>query len=272
MRILAVLDQPDTAALTLDTARQLAERVAGTAICVLHPKLATNPDFQSPDEGLPDAAEQARFAQSVTARATALHQIFDNWRTTHSDIANAQWEEQAGDTRALVRLAAEKADLVVLDRPTTTTPKTTEQAFTAALYDAQATVVLAPLAAQATLGLHPVIAWQDTANLAHAIHSALPLLQKALHITFIIGESFPLTVPDPALVAELRAGGITVTVERFILTDEPVGEQIKAHALRAGADLLIMGAYGRPRFIEWLCHGPTVDILAHTSLPILTHH
>lgn len=61
-------------------------------------------------------------------------------------------------------------------------------------------------------------------------------------------------------------------MERFILTDEPVGEQIKTHALRAGADLLIMGAYGRPRFIEWLCHGPTVDILAHTSLPILTHH
>jgi nucleotide-binding universal stress UspA family protein len=33
-----------------------------------------------------------------------------------------------------------------------------------------------------------------------------------------------------------------------------------------------MGAYGRPHFIEWLFGGPTVDLLAHATWPILTHH
>ncbi|MFT9068404.1 MAG: universal stress protein [Acetobacter syzygii] len=274
MRILAVLDHPQTAALTLDTARQLSLRTGIAEIYAMHPKLAVDPDFQSPDEGLPDPAQQTRFAHTVATRAKAIHQIFADWAATlpTTDQPRLHWLEPAGDIRTLVANAAAKVDLVILPRPGTTPPHSTEQAFTGALYDAQATVLLPPLHPQATLGQHPVVAWQDNPSLTRALQSALPLLRTARQVTVLIGQSQSTVMPEPAWVADLRASGVAVNVDRFTLADQNVGEQISAHAQRAGADLLIMGAYGRPQFIEWLLDGPTHHMLHHGIWPILTHH
>ncbi|WP_159102013.1 universal stress protein [Acetobacter okinawensis] len=78
--------------------------------------------------------------------------------------------------------------------------------------------------------------------------------------------------PDPALLAQLRASGVAVALERFALAGSGVGAQIRTLATQAGADLLVMGAYGRPHFVEWLFGGPTVDLLASATWPILTQH
>ncbi len=272
MRLLALVDEPLTAALTLDTTSQLAERLGGADLHVFHPMPATDPDFQSPDEGLPDPAQQARFAHTVATRATAVRQIFETWRTAAPNRAHAHWQEQAGDIRTTVRLAAAQADLVVLGPTSASATPTTRQIFATTLYDAQATVLLAPRAMLPTFGLHPVVAWQDTPNLLRAVQAALPLLKTAAHVTVLIGAHHPDTQPEPPLAATLRASGVGVTLERFRLTDQSVGEQIRARATQAGADLLVMGAYGRPHFVEWLFGGPTVDLLAHAAWPILTHH
>ncbi|MCP1242950.1 universal stress protein [Acetobacter lambici] len=131
---------------------------------------------------------------------------------------------------------------------------------------------MAPPTPLPTFGQHPVVAWQDTPNLIRAVNAAWPLLRTARHVTILVGEHQPNAVPDPALLAQLRASGVAVTLERFVLTEQSVGEQIRTRATQAGADLLVMGAYGRPHFIEWLFGGPTVDLLAHATWPILTHH
>jgi nucleotide-binding universal stress UspA family protein len=91
-------------------------------------------------------------------------------------------------------------------------------------------------------------------------------------VSILLGEHHPNAVADPTLLATLRTLGVAVTLERFVLTEQGVGEQIRARATQAGADLLVMGAYGRPHFIEWLFGGPTVDLLTHATWPILTHH
>lgn len=272
MRLIAVLDTPQTAALTLNTTGQLAERLGGGHICAFHPIPATDPDFQSPDEGMPDPAQQARFAQAIAARSTAMHQIFEHWQTAAPGRANAQWLEQAGDPRTTISLAAANADFVILGPACAATTQASRHSFAATLYDAQAAVVIAPPALLPGFGLHPVVAWQNTPNLLRAVNAALPLLKTAAHVTILVGESHPNTVPDPTLLAELRTSGVPVTLVRFILTDQSTGEQIRARATQAGADLLVMGAYGRPHFVEWLFGGPTVDLLAHATWPILTHH
>ncbi|WP_338333475.1 universal stress protein [Acetobacter sp. LMG 32666] len=272
MRLLAVLDAPQTAALVLHTADQLAGRLGGGDICALHPSPATNPDFQSPDEGMPDPTQQARFTQATTARAAAVQQVFANWRITAPNAARSQWVQQTGDTRTIVRHAADNADYVVLGPASADATQATRQSFAATLYDAQATVVMAPPTPLPTFAQHPVVAWQDTPNLIRAVHAARPLLHTATHVRILVGEHQPNTVPDPALLADLRASGVAVTLERFVLAGQSVGEQIRTRATQAGADLLVMGAYGRPHFIEWLFGGPTMDLLAHATWPILTHH
>lgn len=273
MRLIAVLDEPQTAAQTLNTASQLAERLGGAELCVFHPIPDTDPDFQSPDEGLPDPAQRERFILQLTTRAKALFQIFETWHAAIPNRANAHWLEQTGDIRTLLRNIAATADFVVLDPTSPTSAQTTRQIFATALYDAQATVLIAPHTTQASFGQHPVVAWQETPNLLGAVQSALPVLKTAEQVTILIGENAPDAVPEPALVGQLRASGVAVTLERFALTShKALGEQIRARAAQAGADLLVMGAYGRPHFVEWLFGGPTVDLLAHAPWPILTHH
>ena len=77
---------------------------------------------------------------------------------------------------------------------------------------------------------------------------------------------------DPPLAGDRAGLGVGGRIERFLLGAVDTGEQVRQHALAAGGDLLVMGAYTRPHFIEWLFGGPTQDILAHGTLPILTRH
>ena len=51
-----------------------------------------------------------------------------------------------------------------------------------------------------------------------------------------------------------------------------VGRALLAHAVGLGADLLVMGAWGVPRWAERLLGGTTRTLLASTSLPLLMSH
>ncbi|WP_338042943.1 universal stress protein [Novacetimonas pomaceti] len=272
MRILAILDRPETAMFTLETAGGLADRMNGSEIRVLCPQPAGDPDFQSPDEGLPTHEEKARFARDISTRVEALHNAFDRWAASAGRSHGARWVEIAGDIRKVVAREAMTADMTVLSRPRSGDPDHVTLAFSAALYDAMAAVVVAPLQHHQTVGAHPVIAWHPAPNLERAMAAARPLLDGASRVTVIIGESRENEQPEPPFVDALRQRGIVVTVDRFIIASANVGEEIRTRALAAGGDLLVMGAYSRPHFIEWLFGGPTRDILAHGTLPILTHH
>ncbi|ACI52388.1 UspA domain protein [Gluconacetobacter diazotrophicus PA1 5] len=272
MRILVVLDRPDTVTFTLEVAGQLADRFACRDIRLLHPQLEDDPDFRAPDEGMPTREDRLRFARSVSDRADRLRAACADWITASGRTATARWIEIAGDVQKIVAREAANADLTVLSRPRPKDPAFVGQAFTGALYDAQSTVVIAPLHHHPTVGARPVIAWRPSHALERAIASATPLLSRAEVVTWVIGEGGHGTVELPPVAAQLESRGVRTVVDRFTLDDGDPGEQIRAHALAAQADLLIMGSYTHPRFVEWLFGGPTRDILAHGTLPILTHH
>lgn len=272
MRILAILDRIETSVFTLETAGELATRLGHPPIRVLHPALQDNPDYQTPDEGMPSPEEERRFAQKVSAKADALRNAFHTWQATLSDTQAAEWVEIAGDIRKTVAREAMNADITVLSRPRSSDPEEVAQAFSGALYDAHATVVVAPLQHHDSVGAHPVIAWHQSSALDQAITAAQPFLERASRVSIVIGEDRPNEVAEPVIAEELRQKGVEVVIDRFVIASSDVGEEIRQHALKAGGDLLVMGAYSRPHFIEWLFGGPTQDILSHATLPILTHH
>ncbi|NHO34312.1 universal stress protein [Acetobacter fallax] len=272
MRILAILDRIETATYTLETACELAARLGHPLIRVLHPELQDNPDYQMPDEGMPSPEEEKRFAQKVSATADALRDIFQKWKAGLTGEHAAEWIEIAGDVRKTVAREAMNADITVLSRPRSSDPEEVTQAFSGALYDAGTTVVVAPLQHHGTVGRHPVIAWHPSSALDRAMAAAQPFLDRASHVSIVIGEDRENEVAEPPIAEELRKKGVTVSIDRFVIASSDVGEEIRQHALKAGGDLLVMGAYSRPHFIEWLFGGPTQDILSHATLPILTHH
>ncbi|GBR11231.1 universal stress protein [Acetobacter oeni] len=272
MRILAILDRPETAASTLRTASELADRLGCQDIRLLHPAPADDPAFQSPDEGMPGPEDRARFAHDVSARAETLRQICQDQSRTSGQEGRARWVEITGDIRKIVAREAANAALTVLSRPRPDDPEFVRQAFSGALYDAKAAVVIAPLQHHDTVGARPVIAWHPSSGLEQAIEAAQPLLKQAERVVLIIGENYPGEVAEPDFAEQLRRADIPVSIDRFIISSTNTGEEIRSHALTAGGDLLIMGAYSRPHFIEWLFGGPTQEILAHETLPLLTHH
>ncbi|MBO1360224.1 universal stress protein [Acetobacter sacchari] len=272
MRILAILDRVETATYTLETAGELAARFGHPPLRVLHPELQDNPDYQTPDEGMPSPEEEKRFAQKVSEKADALRDIFQKWKSGLTDQQATEWIEIAGDIRKTVAREAMNADMTVLSRPRSSDPEEITQAFSGALYDAGATVIVAPLQHHETVGARPVIAWHPSSALERAMAAAQPFLQRASHVSIVIGEDRENEVAEPVVAEELRRKGVVVAIDRFVIASSDVGEEIRQHALKAGGDLLIMGAYSRPHFIEWLFGEPTQDILSHATLPILTHH
>ncbi|GBQ32643.1 universal stress protein [Gluconacetobacter sacchari DSM 12717] len=278
MRILAILDRPETALFTLQAVGELVRRLPARDIRLLHPRRAADPAFQAPDEGIPTPARRAAFARRGALRAERLRASAQAWigPAGEKGVATAHWAEMAGDVRAIVAREAAMADLVVVSRPRAADDEReredVEQALAGALYDARALVLIAPLHSCATVGARPIIAWHPSPALDRAVAAAGPLLDAAGHVTFLIGADDDAEQPPPERARELTARGAAVTIARFSAPRGRLGEEIRARALAAGGDLLIMGAYTHARFVEWLFGGPTRDLLAHGTLPILTCH
>jgi nucleotide-binding universal stress UspA family protein len=76
-------------------------------------------------------------------------------------------------------------------------------------------------------------------------------------------------LPPFDVLAWLAQHDVRVTVKPILAPDDRAGEAILAAAGEVGADLLVMGAYGRSRFSEWAFGGVTRTVLHEATLPVL---
>ena len=105
-----------------------------------------------------------------------------------------------------------------------------------------------------------------------AVAATLPLLARARKVQVIsIGEQPEGTAE--ALKSHLSRHGISAAY-RSVAPVEGVGAggQLLSEARDAGADLLIMGAYGHRPWREFLFGGATKEIVATSRLPVLLMH
>ncbi len=63
-----------------------------------------------------------------------------------------------------------------------------------------------------------------------------------------------------------------VATPRTIVTQEAVAKVVLAEAERQRAELLVMGAYGRPAVWEFFLGSVTSEVLKHTSVPLFLSH
>jgi hypothetical protein len=105
-----------------------------------------------------------------------------------------------------------------------------------------------------------MIAWDGSHGAARAVVGALPLLRRARRVHLVRCETGVEIEHGVRLEAMLeRSGGDVVT-------------SLLTRAGRLGADLIVMGAWGMPRWAERLVGGATRSMLASTNVPILTSH
>lgn len=121
------------------------------------------------------------------------------------------------------------------------------------------------------------VAWKGSAESVRALHAALPLLKRARNIVLIHGErAEPFSSVDwrPPFSADgyLARHDLRVTRRPCSVDGDGAGTELLRIAGEAGADLLVMGAYGRSRFSEWILGGATRHVLEHGGVPLFMRH
>jgi nucleotide-binding universal stress UspA family protein len=121
------------------------------------------------------------------------------------------------------------------------------------------------------VGRNVVIAWKPGREAARAVFDALPILEQAEQVQ-ILEVSEGGGERDTELAAALGRHGIKPVLKSSVAGDIGIGDELLSRLADAGADLLVMGAYGHSRFNELVFGGATRHILQHMTVPTLLSH
>lgn len=255
----------------LDYAFALASRHAAhlTGLHVLAP--VDVPPYFRPSAVEREAAILERGAKRDAAAAKAL---FEEMSASRS--GSVQWRSLKGNMRRQLCEQAACADLVVLGQ-----------------YEAEGTPERHPLylAEEVVLGCgRPVlvlpdrlngavqmkralVGWDGSREAVRAVHDAIPLLLKAgAQVELLVADEHGGSAPTTDLIDHLGRHGIAVDPARQLHTRTAAGDALLQRLAAREFDLLVMGAYGRPVWLEYLFGGTTRSALMRAPTPVLVSH
>ena len=183
-------------------------------------------------------------------------------------------EAYESPTPALLRMAR-VSDICVIAAPPPTEPRQREMAVDL-LFGAGAPVLIAPSGLRRfDTPRRIVVAWDGSRVAARAVRDAAPLLAAAADVQIVSVQGEKRLGPEASaveLAQHLSRFTRNVTTNAIDVAPDGMGATLREHALRCGADLLVMGAYGHSRLREFVLGGATRDMLAHIELPTLMSH
>lgn len=264
----------------IETACRIAERL-GAHVEALHVKpdptqvIAMAADgFSMPVAGdwidrlIADSDALAAETKKKFAAAAERHGL--PMAATPHTPAGATWRVETGYGPIMVAERARFFDLVVLGRSERVVDRPHSDAIEETLVRSGRPVLLAPADPPAAIGAHIALGWNGSAEAVHVMAAAMPLLERAGAVTVIsIGDE------DSALplIDYLALHRVAATHRRVApVKGVGPGEQLLSEAREAGADLLMMGAYGHRPWREIMFGGATREVVSHSLLPVLLSH
>jgi nucleotide-binding universal stress UspA family protein len=237
----------------LYTVRELAmlKLVMGHA----HPAVR---EAESRDRPLAEAVE-ARFRHSCSAAGV-----------------DARFETGEGNASELLAVAGRVHDLLVIEQSVSGLDGLGGDTAEESVVTSGVPTLIVPKAwSGRDFGKTVVVAWNGSRQAAVALHGALPLIGKAESVVVLIGEdrdTMPSVTKRPSADIEtyLCRHAKHVRVARYEEAGD--GASLQAAALAVSGDILIMGAYGRSAWREFLFGGTTRDVVTHMKLPVLMGH
>jgi nucleotide-binding universal stress UspA family protein len=143
----------------------------------------------------------------------------------------------------------------------------------AALIESRRPVLLLPERWSKPIGEVAAIAWNGSPEAGNALRGALPLLRPVRRILFLTGGQDRAIEPPVSDAAEwLERHGFLPETHAVALKASPVGPHLVQEAAEAGADFLVMGAYGHSRMREFVFGGATRAVLDAADIPVLMAH
>lgn len=145
-----------------------------------------------------------------------------------------------------------------------------------ALHSPRPTLVWPQRPGPESAGARVLLAWDGSCEATRAAGWALPVLERAehVHVLWVDDGDLDRTAARAkldALFAWLHRHGVHCVVH-IAQAQGDVAATLRARAGEISADLVVMGAWGRPRWAERIIGGATHGVLRALELPVLMAH
>lgn len=197
--------------------------------------------------------------------AVARHGVRGEWRTGSGDLAGLIGTHARYVDLAVMGQAAEEDEPDDPELPTVVATMTGRP------------VLIVPRAGNfGEAGKRVLVCWNASREATRAITDALPVLQRADHVTVLAvnpddGAGHG-DVPGADISHYLARHGVRAEANRTYADDIDVADAILSRASDLGCDLIVMGAYGHSRVREWIFGGVTRSIMRTMTRPVLISH
>ena len=113
------------------------------------------------------------------------------------------------------------------------------------------------------------VAWDGGKEASRAARAATPLLRKAKEVVVLSAPDATPRSFDPVRLCDyLAANGVKVRVERLVATGD-AGPMLLEATAKIGAQMLVAGAFGHPRFQQFIFGGATRTLMQADEGPSL---
>lgn len=127
------------------------------------------------------------------------------------------------------------------------------------------------------VGERVMVAWKPYREAVRAVNDSMPLLENAKSALVLCADPNKaardtMPVPGVDIAERLDRHRIKVRKESMNATGISVGDLLLSRAADESIDLIVCGAYGRPRLRELMMGGVTQHLLRHMTVPVLMSH
>ncbi|UZD55384.1 universal stress protein [Caldimonas aquatica] len=200
---------------------------------------------------------------------------FDALLAPRTDVTHESRVHHGEAVESLIA-AARTVDLVVVGQPAPEDRSTVQRELaTQVVLRSGRPVLVVPHIGEFRWTNGPVVAaWDGGREAARAMADALPLLQRASRVHLVSVR------PREDADARIALGAVQQWLERHRVqahvhvevSSVPAGEALLSRAADWGAQCLVMGGYGHPRWAEFVLGGATRTMLGQMTLPVLMSH
>lgn len=237
-------------------------------------EFASGPALRNALERLKTNANAFSDLAAENVRAFCAHAQIE-MRETPTDVGGVTASFREEQSNALERLIfhARHSDLIVMGRARQKqglAPDTLEHLV---LHSGRPILVAASAAPQ-TLTDTIMVCWKESSNAARAVTAATPILAKAKRVVFVSVAEQDDGVTDALddLARQFAWTGVAAEVRVIAGSRRAIPAALTAAAEECGADLVVMGAYGRSRAREFIFGSCTEAFLGGSDRPILLLH
>ncbi len=184
---------------------------------------------------------------------------------------SATFRVERGKQANIVSMRGRLADVIAVAKPDRDRA-IGRNTLEAALMNTGSLVMMCPVEVPpARIGEHVAIAWNGSREAARALALAMPVLAEAKQISVLTLAGEKLELTGEHLLSYLGDHDLKAS-HLEIKSGSNVGKTLIEGVGTAGADCLLMGAYGSSRGKELVLGGATQHIIDHASFPVFMAH